>query len=98
MAGSSRKNPLFTNPFFAALLVVSTLFVLTILIYLVAAYGWPSERPDQGTNAPAFAAWMDRKAPLILGVEFLVMLATGILAMSTDDWFSGRSSPGPPSR
>ncbi len=36
MAGTSRKNSVFANPFYLVLMVVSTLFVLTALGYLVA--------------------------------------------------------------
>ncbi|MGA2706189.1 MAG: hypothetical protein ABSH35_34580 [Isosphaeraceae bacterium] len=89
MAGTSRKNPVFTNPFYVGLMVVSTLFVVTALGYLVAP-NVISQGPEQrGETSRAFANWLDRHGPVILGIEFLVMLVTGILAMATDDWFSG---------
>ncbi len=99
MAGTSRKNPVFANPFYVGLMVVSTLFVVTILGYLVSAYELDPERlaeralPPRGEGPPAFASWLDRRGPLILGIEFLVMLVTGVLAMATDDWFAGRTKP-----
>ena len=89
MAGTSRNNPVFANPFYFGLMVVSTLFVVTALGYLVAP-NVISQGPEQrGETSRAFANWLDRHGPVILGIEFLVMLVTGILAMATDDWFSG---------
>jgi hypothetical protein len=89
MAGSSRKNPLFSNPFFAALVVVSILFVVTVLGYLAAPYALNPRPVPQGEASRTFALWLDRHGPLILGIEFVVMLGTGVVAMLTDDWFSG---------
>jgi hypothetical protein len=90
MAGTSRKNPVFANPFYLGLLVASTLFVVTVLGYLVAPSVLNSEGPaPRGETSRAFATWLDRHGPLILGIEFVVMLVTGVLAMVTDDWFSG---------
>jgi len=96
MAGTSRKNPVFANPFYVGLMVVSTLFVVTALGYLVAP-NVISQGPEQrGETSRAFANWLDRHGPVILGIEFVVMLVTGVLAMATDDWFSGEpgSQPG----
>ena len=39
---------------------------------------------------------LDRWGPTLLGIEFVIMLALGVLAMVTDDWFSG--PPGPTGR
>ncbi len=90
MAGTSRKNPVFANPFYVGLMVVSTLFVVTVLGYLVAP-DVISQGPEQRSETSrAFAHWLDRHGPVILGIEFLVMLVTGVLAMATDDWFSGQ--------
>ncbi len=88
MAGTSRKNPVLSNPFYVGLMVVSTLFVLTALGYLVAPDVIHQGPDRQGETSRAFAHWLDRHGPLILGIEFVVMLVTGILAMATDDWFS----------
>ena len=93
MAGTSRKNPLFTNPFFAALVVVSILFVVTTLGYLAAPSAINPRPVAQGEASRAFAVWLDRHGPLILGIEVVVMLAMGVLAMATDDWFSGVPTP-----
>ena len=95
MAGTSRKNPVFANPFFLALLVVSTLFVVTALGYLVAPYALGAGQAPRGETSRAFAVWLDRRGPVILGIEFLVMLVTGVLAMVTDDWFSAPPGPAP---
>jgi hypothetical protein len=93
MAGRSRKNPVFTNPFYVGLLAVSTLFVVTALAYLAAPGVLEQGPAPQGPRSWALAEWLDRRAPLLLGVEFVVMLVAGVLAMLTDDWFAGRSEP-----
>jgi hypothetical protein len=72
---------LFPNPFYVLLLVASTLFVVTTLGYLVG----PSTQEPSGAGGPA--RWLDRHGPMALGVEFVVMLVSGLLAMATDRWF-----------
>jgi hypothetical protein len=96
MAGTSRKKPAFANPFYVGLMVASTLFVLTALGYLVAPNVIAPGPVQRGETSRAFATWLDRHGPVILGIEFVVMLVTGVLAMATDDWFSGEpgSQPG----
>ena len=94
MAGTSRKKPVFANPFYVGLMVASTLFVLTALGYLVAPNVIAPGPVQRGETSRAFAIWLDRHGPVILGIEFLVMLVTGVLAMVTDDWFSGVAKPG----
>ena len=96
MAGTSRKKPALANPFYVGLMVASTLFVLTALGYLVAPNVIAPGPVRRGETSRAFATWLDRRGPLILGIEFVVMLVTGVLAMATDDWFSGEpgSQPG----
>jgi hypothetical protein len=98
MAGTPRTNPVFSNPFFLALLVASTLFVVTALGYLVSAYALEAGQARQGEGSRALATWLDHRGPMILAVEFLVMLATGVVAMATDDWFSSRHTPEPRTR
>jgi hypothetical protein len=92
MSAPPRKR-LFPNPFYVLLLACSTLFVLTTLGYLVAPLladlGHAPDKPGQ-------AGWFDRNAPTALGVEFVVMLAAGLLAMATDRWFPERVGPGGP--
>ena len=89
MAGTSRKNPVFANPFYVGLMVASILFVLTALGYLVAPNVVKPGPAHRGETSRAFAIWLDRHGPVILGIELLLMLGTGVLAMATDDWFSG---------
>jgi hypothetical protein len=87
MAGRSRKA-LFPNPFYVVLLVASVVFTVTVLAYLVSPYA--AERPNAGVGSRALVAWLDRRGPLALGVELLVMLVAGVLAMVTDRWFRPR--------
>src|SRR4051812_16798220 len=82
-------KPLFPNPFYVVLLVTSTLFVITALAYVVspwvgadAAGGRQAVKP--GAASRALADWLDRRGPLVLGVEFVLMLVFGLLAMATD--------------
>src|SRR5262245_56517857 len=95
MAGQPPRREVFTNPFFVILLGTSTLFVLTVLGYLagpsVLAPDPAQPRPRPGAGSILLADWLDRHGPQALGVEFVVMLLAGILAMVTDPWFSPRS-------
>ena len=50
-------------------------------------------RAAQNASSKAFAAWLDRNAPLALGIEFVVMLVAAILAMLTDNWFAAARKP-----
>jgi len=80
---------LFPNPFYVILLIASTLFVVNALAWLVI----PSvldQAPRAKGGAVEFLRGFDRNTPLALGVEFLVMLAAGTLAMLTDRWFPER--------
>ena len=88
MAGSTRKKSVFANPFYVGLMVVSSLFVVTALGYLFAPDVLKQGPGRQRKTSLTFAVWLDRHGPLILGIEFVVMLVTGVLAMATDDWFS----------
>jgi hypothetical protein len=93
MTSQPRRRESFANPFFVILLGTSTLFVITVLAYLVSPYVLaPNQaRPPQTQGSAALAAWLDRKGPQVLGIEFLVMLIAGILAMATDSWFAPRA-------
>ncbi len=97
MAAPRRRREIFSNPFFAVLLVTSVVFVLTVLGYLVSPSVLVPD-PAKGPAGPAsiaVAEWLDRNAPKALAIEIVVMLATGLLAMATDSWFSERSRPKP---
>jgi hypothetical protein len=85
MAGRARKV-LFPNPFYVVLLVASVVFTVTALAYLVSPYA--ADRPDAGVGSRILVSWLDRRGPLALGIEFLVMLVSGLLAMVTDRWFT----------
>jgi len=93
MAGQPPRRSVLRNPFFAILLAVSTLFVLTVLGYLVSPYvlAPPRALPPREGGSLALAAWLDRNGPQALGIEFLLMSVAGIFAMATEDWFSPRS-------
>jgi hypothetical protein len=98
MTATRRKREIFANPFFAILLATSVVFVLTVLAYLSST--WVLDpNPLGAPRSPgsiAFAEWLDRNAPIVLGVEIVAMLLTGVLAMVFDPWFSARSKPKPP--
>jgi hypothetical protein len=81
----SRTRTTFANPFFVLLLVVSTLFVISALAYLVSPA--VTSRPESAPGSRSLAGWLDRRGPLLLGGEFAVMLAAGVLAMATDHRF-----------
>jgi len=93
--GDRPRKPLFPNPFYVGLLVASTLFVMTALAYAVSP--WVGANPDgvplakrPGAASLALANWLDRRGPLALAVEFLLMLIFGLLAMATDRWFTAK--------
>jgi hypothetical protein len=92
-AGQTRKREILANPFFVILLATSTLFVVTVLGYLVSPYvlAPAPARGQPGTMSAALAVWLDGHGPRVLGIEFLIMLLSGVLAMATDPWFSPRS-------
>jgi hypothetical protein len=95
MADRSRKA-LFPNPFYVILLVVSTVFTVTALAYLIG----PSieqralDHPGAGRPGPgslALTAWLDRNGPAVLAVEIGLMFVSGLLAMATDRWFPAKA-------
>ncbi len=92
MTAQPRKLEVFANPFFVVLIATSVLFVLTVLGYLVSLYVLEPDanRGPMAARSVALASWLDRNGPLALGVEFIVMLISGIIAMATDHWFSPR--------
>jgi hypothetical protein len=95
--GDRAAKKLFPNPFYVVLLVTSTLFVLTTLLYLISAtvqeqaVDGRAAGPAPSPGSLAFAGWFDRNGGLALGVEFVVMLLCGVLAMATDRWFPERA-------
>jgi hypothetical protein len=84
---------LFPNPFYVLLLLASSLFVLTTLGYLIgpSIQGQAGHGPGPGRGSIALAVWLDRRGPWALGVEVVMMIASGLLAMATDRWFPSRA-------
>jgi hypothetical protein len=89
----------FPNPFYALLLVASTVFTVTALAYLIGPSieqralaldrlgpGPAGRKP--GAGSLALTAWLDRNGPVVLGVQIGVMFVSGVLAMLTDRWFT----------
>ena len=83
---SRPSKPLFPNPFYVLLMAASVFFVMTALAYLVSPLVQGAERDRSGGES--IAALFDRRAPLALGIEFVVMLLAGACAMATDRWFT----------
>lgn len=97
----SPRNVKFPNGFYVILLLTSTLFVMTILAWLVSpalkqisnedkAKGTKAERVDD--RSLAMAAWIDKNAVKILTYELGVILATGFLAIGYDSVMEKRGS------
>jgi hypothetical protein len=95
-AGVRPRKPLFPNPFYVLLLISSTAFALSALMFYISPFVIergivrPGAAPSPGSLA--LVEWLDRWGPLTLGVEFVVMFLTGCLAMATDHWFSPESA------
>lgn len=91
MLSSLRGLP---NPFYVLLVLVSTGFVVTCLGYLVAPMMLQQVPAGQekGPGTLILADWLDRHGPAALGIEFGLMLASGVLAVVVDPFF--RPEPG----
>ena len=97
--GAAPRKRLFPNPFYVALLVTSTLFMMVVLAYLVGpmVMGMVVEARAAGDQAAGAGAlgltlWLDRQGPLLLAILFVAMLISGVLAMATDRWFPEKAS------
>ncbi len=102
--GAAQRKRLFPNPFYVALLITSTLFMVVVLAYLVGPMilGMVAEARaagDQvaGSGALGVTIWLDRQGPLLLAILFVAMLISGVLAMATDRWFPEKASRSAPS-
>ncbi len=99
MLSSLRGLP---NPFYVLLVLVSTGFVVTCLGYLVAPLLLQQAPAGQGKGPGTLilADWLDRRGPVALGVEFGLMLVSGVLAVVLDPLFrpSGTGRSGTESR
>lgn len=83
----------FPNPFYIALMVVSTVFVVSAIAYLMVPMLAQQALVDprlahENPATPGFAHWLDHSGPTYLGVLFVMMLVLSVLAMATDHWFS----------
>ena len=95
MTHLERARKVLPNPFFVLLLIASTAFVVTALMYYVSPMAAQRAAEQSRPGPRALADWLDRRGPLALGVEFVVMTATGVIAMLTDDWFAPGKRPKP---
>ena len=95
MTAKAPKREVFANPFFVVLMIASVVFVLTVLAYLIGPSVLEPDpaKPPPTASSRAMAEWVDRNAPWLLAVEFVIMLVTGVLAMLTDRWFSPKKKP-----
>ena len=90
---ATSRKPLYPNPFYVLLVVVSTAFVVTTLGWLMAPMiQQKAQNLAPGANPPgvgslALAAWFDRWSVTALVVELVLIVASGILAMASDRWF-----------
>ena len=88
MPDPPRRPPL-PNPFYVAVVLSSTVFVVTALMYLVSPLVLQRQGGAVGPAPTGMVGWLDRQGPRALGGEFLAMLVSGALAMLTDPWFRG---------
>src|SRR5262249_18333527 len=85
------------NPFYVALVLLSTAFTITAFAYLIGPFMERRAREHPAETAAgsrAMAAWFDRNGPKALFVEFGLMTAAAVLAMLTDRWFSPAAKRG----
>ncbi len=85
MAGRRRSR---RNPFFVALMVVSTLFVMTCLGYLIGPFARQATPEIPDAQRGGMAEWLDRRGPMALAVEFAIMGTLAVLAMATEGRFT----------
>ncbi len=74
------------------LMIVSMLFVLTILGYLVGPIIEQRAIDGLGQRSP-LAEWFDRKGVIALAIEFAVMCVLAVLAMMMDRHFAPAKTP-----
>jgi len=87
------RKPLYPNPFYILLVIVSAAFVVTTLGWLIAPliqqkalHPAPGSTPP-GAGSLALAAWFDRWSVTALTGELVLIVASGFLAMISDRWF-----------
>ena len=85
------RRIVFPNPFYILLLVISTLFLMTVLGYLIGPYVQQQaiDKPGAGPSpsSRSMTVWLEAHGPLMLAVEFGVMLVAALLAMGFDHKF-----------
>lgn len=95
MAAATQKK-LFPNPFYLALVIVSTIFVMTALGYWIVPMleQARADHPEARTSPASLALmnWLDRRGAVLLGIEFAVMTALAFAAMALDDHFDRRKA------
>lgn len=64
-----------SNIFFSVVTVFGTLFVVTVLVAVALAFGNPQIPMNQ---------WLNRHLTTVLGVEVLLLIVAGVLAMAID--------------
>ncbi len=88
----SLRNVKPPNILYVVMLVTSTLFVMTILSWLMVPALKTIQAQDKAKGQAArvdnrsleFADWVDRNATSLLTYEFIVMLVSGSVAMGLD--------------
>lgn len=88
------KKQSMPNVFYVALVVASTVFTLTVFVYLIGPFAVRRAQANaaaDNSGSMALISWFDRNGPNALAIEFVVMLVSAVLAMLTDHWFQART-------
>jgi len=93
-APSRKPRP---NPFFVLLLLSSTAFAITAWVgYVGPLLARAPAKPGAvvpGADPQALDDWFTRRGTTALAIEFAVMFATAMLAMTTDRYFAPKVTP-----
>ncbi len=85
------RKVVFPNPFYVFLIIVSSVFLITVLAYLMGPYIQQQmiNRPDAGPSpaSRSLTLWLETHGPKALGVEFILMFVAAFLAMGFDHKF-----------
>ena len=90
---AASRKPLYPNPFYVLLIVVSAAFVLTTFGWLITpmvqrkAANLAPGADAPGAGALAVAAWLDRWSVTALAIELILIVVTAFLLMASDRWF-----------
>jgi hypothetical protein len=80
------------NPFYPLVVVAGVAFVVTACAYGVMALKAMS--PADADAGHPLLAFLDTYGVTMLGIELGLLAATSLLAMGTDQYWTGRSNPG----